>query len=148
MKRIRWANVPIPEGHIALLLLGVGLHLWRPRRLFQTSQAGRRLAWPLLLSGSFLAGWAVAAAQDQDIQKPSRLVTTGPYAYTRNPMYLAWNMIYVAAALLANSAWLLALLPALIFFTHFYAIKPEERYLDRQFGETYRRYCARVRRYL
>jgi protein-S-isoprenylcysteine O-methyltransferase Ste14 len=148
MKRIRWANVPIPEGHIALLLLGVGLHRLRPRRLFQTGQAGRRLASPLLLSGVFLAGWAVAAARDQDIQKPSRLVTTGPYAYTRNPMYLAWNMIYVAAALLANSAWLLALLPAPIFFTHFYAIKPEERYLDRQFGETYRRYCARVRRYL
>jgi protein-S-isoprenylcysteine O-methyltransferase Ste14 len=106
------------------------------------------LAGPLLVSGILLAGWAVATVEDKDIQKPSQLVTSGPYAITRNPMYLAWHVVYGAAALLSNSFWLFALLPGLLLITHFTAILPEERRLDRQFGETYRCYQERVRRYL
>lgn len=106
------------------------------------------LAGLLLLSGILLVGWAVTTVEDQDVQKPSRLVTSGPYAFTRNPMYLAWHMLYGAVTLLANATWHLVLLPGLLLFTHYTAILPEERRLDRQFGETYRRYQERVRRYL
>jgi protein-S-isoprenylcysteine O-methyltransferase Ste14 len=148
MNKIRWSNVPIPEGHVALLLLGIGLHRWRPLRLFRPSRAGRILGWPLLLAGILLAGWAVAAVREQDIAKPSKIVSAGPYAFTRNPMYLAWNAIYIAVTLLLNTDWLVVLLPAVLLFTHYFAIRPEERQLEGQFGEEYRRYRARVRRYV
>ena len=147
-KKIQWSNVPIPEGHVTLLVLGLALHRWRPLHLLRADWLRRYLGWPLLLSGIFLAGWAVASVQDQELQKPSKIVSTGPYSFTRNPMYVAWTMIYIAAALLVNSAWLVVLLPVLLLFTHYFVIQLEERQLERRFGEEYRRYCARVRRYL
>ena len=147
-KKIQWSNVPIPEGHVTLLVLGLALQLWRPIQNFHAAWPRRILGWPLLLSGVLLTGWAVKSVQDQDIQKPSQIVTTGPYAFTRNPMYVAWTLIYAAAALLLNTAWLVVLLPVLLLFTHYFVIRPEEHQLERRFGEEYHRYCARVRRYL
>jgi protein-S-isoprenylcysteine O-methyltransferase Ste14 len=148
MNKLNWSNIPIPEGHVTLLVVGVVLHLWRPLRLFQTAWPRHVLGWPLLLIGIWLVAWAVAAVKAVDIQKPTKLITAGPYAISRNPMYIAWTIIYLAAAILVNTWWLIILLPVLILFTHYFVVRHEERKLELQFGEQYRQYCARVRRYL
>ena len=84
-----------------------------------------------------------------DPYKPTkRLLTQGVYSVSRNPMYLALNGLAIGIALAVNSVWMLAtLLPALVVLRTG-VIAREERYLDGLFGEEYRRYSSRVRRWL
>jgi len=76
------------------------------------------------------------------------LVVTGPFRLSRNPLYLALTLMYVGLALLANALWVLVLLMPLLFMVHFGVVRREERYLERKFGDAYRAYRSRVRRYL
>jgi protein-S-isoprenylcysteine O-methyltransferase Ste14 len=82
-----------------------------------------------------LAAWAVAAVKDRDVEKPTEIISSGPYAFGRNPMYLAWTILYVAAAVLVNTWWLILLLPVLLLVTHYFVVRQEERQLEQQFGE-------------
>jgi len=148
MSKLRWSNIPIPEGHVIALVLGIALHLWKPFGITQTTWLIYLLAGPLLLMGILLAAWAVTMVNAIDISKPAMIITTGPYAFSRNPMYVAWMLIYLGVALIMNTAWLTMLLPILILFTHYFVIRQEEHQLEKLFGEPYRQYCARVRRYL
>ena len=81
--------------------------------------------------------------------KPSTsVVTEGVYAFTRNPMYLAMTLVYLAASLAADSIVALLLLPLVLIVLHYGVIAREERYLEGKFGDGYRRYKASVRRWL
>jgi protein-S-isoprenylcysteine O-methyltransferase Ste14 len=76
------------------------------------------------------------------------LVTSGPYRVSRNPMYVGLVLLYGGLACVFAVVWALPLLIPLIIYTQFGVIAPEERYLDRTFGDTYRVYRKRVRRWL
>lgn len=81
-------------------------------------------------------------------EKSSRLVAHGIYRYSRNPMYLALLLLLIAWSL--HLGWLLAPLGwglFVLWITRF-QIRPEERTLERLFGDEYRAYCRRVRRWL
>ena len=82
------------------------------------------------------------------IDNASSLVTTGIYAFTRNPMYAGLTMLLVIFAVLLSNAWLL-LGPVLfmLYITRFQII-PEERVMQAKFGPAYDAYRARVRRWL
>jgi len=81
--------------------------------------------------------------------KPSTaLVTTGIYRYTRNPMYAGLTLIFLGVALLADSVITLALLPPLLVVIATAVIRREEHYLEITFGEEYRQYKRRVRRWI
>jgi protein-S-isoprenylcysteine O-methyltransferase Ste14 len=77
----------------------------------------------------------------------SALVTTGPYRWTRNPMYTGLAFAYVGGALLAGTWWPLATLPLALLAIRRLVIAPEERYLTEAFGDAYSDYQARVRRW-
>jgi protein-S-isoprenylcysteine O-methyltransferase Ste14 len=62
-------------------------------------------------------------------------------------MYVGWTMVYIGAALMVGSRWLLILLPPVLGYTH-RAVLREERCLESRFGRDYRQYRERVRRYL
>jgi protein-S-isoprenylcysteine O-methyltransferase Ste14 len=141
-------NFPIPEGHMAFLAVGVALHRLMPNRISPPSWKRNITGWLILTAGVLVSGWAAATARDMDIERPDRIVSTGPYAFSRNPMYAGWNLVYMGIALLINSIWQIILLPGLILFTHYFVVLPEERQMERQFGEAYFRYRARVNRYL
>jgi protein-S-isoprenylcysteine O-methyltransferase Ste14 len=148
MSKFRWNYIPIPEAHVILLILGVALHTALPLPLFEAAGLTQILGWPLLVFGSLLTVWAVVTVKDIDISRPTRIMDTGPYRFSRNPMYVAWTAIYVGIALLVNTGWLLIVLPVLLGFTHYVVIRREEHYLERRFGKEYRQYRDRVRRYL
>ncbi len=76
------------------------------------------------------------------------VVSTGIYAYTRNPIYIGWFIIFVAIALRNNSWFDLVLSTLMIALLHWAAVLPEEAYLERKFGEEYSSYKERVRRWL
>lgn len=79
--------------------------------------------------------------------RPDRVVTDGPYAMSRHPMYVAWTAIYLGVALVARTAWLLLLTPLLVVLIRREIAREEER-LAEIFGPAYVAYQARVRRYL
>ena len=76
------------------------------------------------------------------------IVESGPYRFTRNPMYVAMALAYFGLSLLLNSVWPLLLLPFVLVLVDLSVIRREERYLVAKFGEPYREYCMRVRRWL
>ena len=81
-------------------------------------------------------------------ERATRLVTSGMYRFSRNPMYLGATLILLAIGLYFDDG--LALLPVPLFavYLHFFQIIPEERALDRLFGEEYSDYKKRVRRWI
>lgn len=75
------------------------------------------------------------------------LSSEGIYQYSRNPMYLAATLIYLALAAADNNAWFLLLLWPLLALMQWGVIRREERYLEARFGRPYVDYRRRVRRW-
>jgi protein-S-isoprenylcysteine O-methyltransferase Ste14 len=78
----------------------------------------------------------------------SRLVRSGPYRFTRNPMYTGFTIAYVGVALLMNTLWPLLLLPVVLFLLVRLVVRREEAYLRSAFGADYDEYRSRVRRWV
>jgi protein-S-isoprenylcysteine O-methyltransferase Ste14 len=76
------------------------------------------------------------------------LVVDGIYARTRNPFYLGSTLIYAGLAVAAGSLWAIVLIVPLLWLINVGVIAREELYLERKFGEAYRAYKARVRRWV
>jgi len=114
---------------------------------------GEPIGWALVAVGVALMGSAVMtfrrAGTSLNPAKPTtRVVVHGPYRLTRNPMYVGWVIVYLGAALLTNTVWPLALLPVVLVLINRAVIAREERYLEAKFGDAYRAYKSRVRRWL
>jgi protein-S-isoprenylcysteine O-methyltransferase Ste14 len=148
MRNFRWGNVPIPQGHVFILAAGLVLHVCLPLMLFESAWLKQVVGWPIFLLGILLTIWAVTTIQNMDISRPTKIIISGPYAFSRNPMYVAWTAIYVGIAILVNTGWPILFLPALLAFTHYFVVRRVEQALEQQFGEAYRQYCEQVRRYL
>jgi protein-S-isoprenylcysteine O-methyltransferase Ste14 len=90
-----------------------------------------------------------AAKTPVDPRKPSTtIVTDGPFRRTRNPGYIALTLVYIGVSLRTNRRWPLVLLPAVIAALDRGVVRREERYLRDRFGDDYREYERRVRRWL
>lgn len=76
------------------------------------------------------------------------LVTKGPYRYSRNPIYIALALLYAGIAVVAGLWWSLPLLVPVLVVLHWGVVLREERYLENRFGDAYRAYKSRTRRYL
>jgi protein-S-isoprenylcysteine O-methyltransferase Ste14 len=82
-------------------------------------------------------------------REPTRaLVTTGIHGYSRNPIYVAMFLVYEGIAAFANSGWSFVLLVPLALILRYGVVAREEAYLERKFGDAYRTYKARVRRWI
>ncbi len=113
----------------------------------------RVVGYLLVLGGLVITAWGMiifARAQTAIIpHKPaSSLVETGPYKFTRNPMYTGMTSAYLGIAVLLDSGWAFLLLPPVLFLLQRLVIRREERYLSAAFGETYDAYRARVKRWV
>lgn len=78
----------------------------------------------------------------------SNIISHGPYAYSRNPLYIAMTIIYLGIALAAGSTIALLLLVPCLLFIRYYVIAREESYLERAFGDEYLAYKCKVRRWI
>jgi protein-S-isoprenylcysteine O-methyltransferase Ste14 len=76
------------------------------------------------------------------------LVVEGIYGRTRNPLYLGLTLIYLGLGVAAGSFWAIGLVVPLLWVINVGVVKREERYLERKFGDAYRAYKARVRRWI
>lgn len=106
------------------------------------------LAAGLLLVLSGVAAVHAAGTTIVPHHPVSALLTGGPYAHTRNPMYTGLAIAVTGGALLAGTWWPLVLLPISIAAVRVLFIGPEERYLAGAFGDRYAHYRSTVRRWL
>ena len=100
-----------------------------------------------------LFAWAIATIMRAGSNVPTNrptisIVDTGPYRFTRNPIYLGMMLALVGLAIAFDSAWLLVTLVPFALVIRYGVVAREEAYLERRFGEVYRRYRAHVRRWL
>ena len=143
---------PPPLIYAVPLLLGLLLKRRFPVS-FLPRGAARALGLPLLGGGVLLMGWFFrtmrSAETPIDPREPvSRIVTGGPFRYTRNPAYLGMAMIFAGVSCLANALSAILLLPVALLTIQRGVIEREERYLEREFGEEYTQYKERVRRWV
>ena len=134
------------------LALGFILHWIAPHHILE-SNAHYWIGGILLACGVFLAisGRRVMERAGTNVNPglPSTaLVGGGPFGFTRNPLYVALTLMYVGLALLADALWVLLLIIPVLLVMHYGVILREERYLEAKFGDEYRDYRSRVRRYI
>lgn len=157
-ERSRGPGVVIPPPLLYLLPLAAGLLVQRAVPIHIVGGDGPakildRVGAAEIFIGVSLAAWAAATFRRLQTPivpiRPARaLAEEGPYAITRNPMYLALTIVYLGITFVANAFWPLLFLPEAMVFTYLFAIKLEERYLAREFGDSYVAYRARVRRWV
>lgn len=134
------------------LLVGLVLHWLMPMQLLSPLSArllGAALLLASILLGRGAEGTMKRAGTNVRPDQPSlHLVTDGPFRYSRNPLYLATLGLYGGVTLLVDAVWPALLLVPLLAVLRWGVIAREERYLEAKFGDEYRAYKARVRRWL
>jgi protein-S-isoprenylcysteine O-methyltransferase Ste14 len=144
-----------PFLYLACLVLGFALDRLLPLPL-AFSEA------PLIRwtggGGLILIGVAIAAAGVRNFSRaatpvPSNqpvraLVTTGIHGWSRNPIYIGMSLLYAGIGIIARSPWVLILALPLVIILRYGVVAREEAYLEERFGDAYRDYRARVRRWL
>ena len=106
------------------------------------------LALVLLLAGFSILEFHRASTDVRPDKPDTALINSGPYRFTRNPLYIGLTLVQITVALWFNNAWVLIMvIPSVMVITQ-YAIRREERYLEKLFGQDYLDYKRRVRRWL
>ena len=138
--------------HVGLSAVLLATLVYRPRNFFGAHATAGTIACVLLvLAGLLLRAWAAGCAgghtRRATIEAP-RLATGGPFAYVRNPIYLASIILGFGMVGLLGDPWMFALYVAVFVFLYTAIVPAEERFLRGQFGDAYARYCAHVPRFL
>ncbi len=144
-----------PFIYAGAFAVGYAVHRFIPLHLWPDTPppTARAVAWALLGAWVALAGSAVflfrrAGTTPNPTKPTTAIVVHGPYRFTRNPMYLGLVALYLGLVILVNSLWPLVLLPVVVALVQVQVIAREERYLEATFGDEYRAYKSRVRRWL
>ena len=100
-----------------------------------------------------LVAWAIVtitrAGSNVPTNRPTTtIVESGPYRFTRNPIYLGMFLGLIGLAIALDNLWLLLTLGPFALVIRYGVVTREEAYLDRKFGDVYRAYRSRVRRWL
>ena len=149
------ANVMIrpPIAWALTLLAGLALDWLMPLRFLPAAVSACWLGAIVFVLALALFAWAIVTMTRSGSNVPTRLPTTtivktGPYGFTRNPIYLAMVLGLIGLAIAFNTLWLLIASVPFALLIRYGVIAPEEAYLERKFGDVYRGYRARVRRWL
>jgi protein-S-isoprenylcysteine O-methyltransferase Ste14 len=147
-------DIRVPPPLLYLSVLGIALLLQEVAPLPLLPPAETRPVAVVCLAGcAVLALWGVsrfrrARTSVLPIRPATTLITDGPFRFSRNPLYLSLALLYLGITLWLGVLWPIVLLPALIFLVQQLVILREEAYLEGRFGDAYRAYRARVRRWL
>ena len=132
-----WATIArrirVPSGFVL-----AGLYLWLAK------PSARSLALGIVF---IIVGLAMRAVASGYLNKNEQLATSGPYAYTRNPLYLGSVIMAMGFAIVARSLWIALILAAVFTGIYLPVIRAEETYLAQRFPE-FAEYARRVPRFI
>ena len=134
------------------IIIGLLLNWAYPLPIFRFDWS-RELGTAVFLLGFLMGVPAVlqmrkAQTSPNPYKPTSAIVQSGPFRFTRNPIYLSFCIHYTGITLFANSAWLVFFFPVLIGMVIDWVIVREEAYLEKNFGDAYVEYKERVRRWV
>jgi len=141
-----------PVLYAVALIITAALEWWLPLAL-----AGNGWAFwvgaALLAAGLAFNLWGVYSlwrhgTAVHPTHPAERIVATGPFRLSRNPLYVGLHAAFVGVALILDTVWGLIVLVPLLLVMHYGVIRREEAHLQARFGDAYAAYRARVRRYL
>jgi protein-S-isoprenylcysteine O-methyltransferase Ste14 len=141
-----------PLIYLASIATGLVLH-WAWPRTVLSGVTLATLGSALVVASLLLFGTSVrrfrAAGTPVPARKPTTaIVRSGPYRFSRNPIYLAFSLLQLGIAVWVNSWWLVATLAAAVAIIHWVVVPREEQYLEARFGAAYLDYKASVRRWM
>jgi protein-S-isoprenylcysteine O-methyltransferase Ste14 len=149
-------HIPVPWVFVLTYLLGVGLESINPGLSQRTMRSipGIATAGGVLFAiGAVVAGWALmifrmARTTTVPGRASAKLVTWGPYRFTRNPMYVCLALAYLGEAGLMRQMWPVLVLPLTVAYLNWIVIPVEEARLTEVFPDDYEHYRSRVRRWI
>ena len=141
-----------PLVYLGAIALGLLLHFAWPVRLVSRAVSGPLGGTAVLVAVAlFLSAvrtFRTAGTPVPGNRPTTTIVRTGPYRYSRNPIYLSFSLLQLGVACWVNSLWLLVTLMPAVALMSFVVIPREEQYLETRFPADYLPYKASVRRWL
>jgi protein-S-isoprenylcysteine O-methyltransferase Ste14 len=154
---LRHPGVKFPPPILFALgaLIGWALHRMYPLPIVASgrSQVTSGIGWAGLVAGFVFALWGLltfrrAGTAIVPVSPATRIVDSGPYRFSRNPMYVGMAVMLLGGSILANNFWMLLTLPLALLLLYRFVIRREEAYLISAFPAEYGGYRSRVRRFL
>jgi protein-S-isoprenylcysteine O-methyltransferase Ste14 len=140
-----------PVVYLVSILVGFGLNAIWPVKVLPHALEPMGLVLVLLAIPLF----ALSVREFRRARTPIRtrkpvtaVIRTGPYRFSRNPIYLSFTLLQLGLGMWANSAWVVGMLIPTLVLMSYGVIAREERYMAQKFGEEYLRYTAAVRRWI
>lgn len=145
--------IPAPVIYFAGVCIAALLEFYCPISVFSQGRGIWLISAVLTVASCLFMLWALVVmliekTSPNPYRETRKIVFRGPYQYSRNPMYLGMNGVYLALAFFVNSLWFFLLLFPVLVILKRYIIQREESYLESRFGQQYRDYKNRVRRWL
>jgi protein-S-isoprenylcysteine O-methyltransferase Ste14 len=141
-----------PLVYLGAIALGVVIHLVAPVRLLPPGSGvlpgSVAIAGAIALFVLSVRTFRAAGTPVPGNRPTTTIVCSGPYRFTRNPVYLSFSLLQLGLALLVNSAWLLVTLVPATTLMALVVVPREERYLAARFPREYPAYTRAVRRWL
>ena len=147
-------NIHYPPAIYPALAIGLGYFLQRFVPLPKPTHDSFNLTGLVFFAaGILLIGWSLRCLQKFKTtalphRAASHLISSGPYRFSRNPIYLAFLLLVMASALTTGNLWILISVPVVMLLLSIYVIHPEEVHLRLSFGEEFEAYSYKVRRWL
>jgi len=147
-------RIPVPWVFALVYLAGAAVQRLLPIATPKVLLLPIRLAgFALMAGGVALAAWCLLLFRSEKTtttpgELSNRLVTWGPYRFTRNPMYVSLTLCYLGEAGILLQIWPLLLLPIVLAYLHRTVIPVEEQRLSLAFGAAYTAYADLVRRWI
>jgi protein-S-isoprenylcysteine O-methyltransferase Ste14 len=147
------AIVRPPIAWAIAIVIGLGLDWLCPLRFVPASVSSTWVGGAIFMIGFALGMWAImtirkAGTRVETTKPTTTIVTSGPYRFTRNPIYLGMFLGLIGLAIGFDSLWFLAALAPFYLVIRHGVVAREEAYLERKFGTVYLDYKSRVRRWL
>jgi protein-S-isoprenylcysteine O-methyltransferase Ste14 len=142
-----------PIAWALAILAGLGIDRLMPLPFLGAAVPAAWIGGAVFVFAFALAIWAIrtiraAGTRVETTMPTTAIVSGGPYAFTRNPIYLGMFLGQIGLAIAFNSLWVLITLIAFYAVIRYGVVAREEAYLERKFGETYLDYKSRVRRWV
>jgi protein-S-isoprenylcysteine O-methyltransferase Ste14 len=142
-----------PLALLLAIIAGLGLNWLMPLPFLPLKLALVWLGAAVFGLALALAVWAITTMARAGSNVPTNLPTTtiveaGPYRFTRNPIYLGMFLGLIGLTVALDNLWLLVMLVPFAIVIRSGVVAREEAYLERKFGDVYRSYRSRVRRWL